>query len=452
MAISNHTAQPNGGATISGPLEETPIDGVLVWDVAGLDYIAEEYFLAGRADVLEPVSMADAVDMRTRDNTADLTKREFKLEIVANQQPYTTRLVVYRPRVKSRCSGRVVVEPFHPAGGGSNIMWSALHTFFAARGDIYVGVQLPTTIAGLKAANPNRYGTLHASDPTQLWGMLSDCGRILKDQANGPLQGCQVKRLLMTGFSFTGVATTNFANYHHQTAKLPNGNNVFDAYLPVGEAAYVRPLDVPVMRLNTQSDFSAFGGLSNRRIDDAAYRHYEVPGAPHVFAPPPMSAARAPVPIAAPVGLPDLSPEACWASFPKGSRFNDFPLDLVLAAAFQNMYEWLERGIAPPPSSLIESDSSGAAKLDEYGNARGGVRYPLVSVPIATYGVGSTPACFLFGYTAPFDAERCRGLYGDRVGYVKRVRSDVEQLVARKLLLDDGAIRLLALAESVSPF
>ena len=44
----------------------------------------------------------------------------------------------------------------------------------------------------------------------------------------------------------------------------------------MADAQYVRPLDVPVMRLNTQSDFNGFGGLKNRRPDDDLYRHYGI--------------------------------------------------------------------------------------------------------------------------------------------------------------------------------
>jgi len=438
---------------ISGPLQSTRDKGVLVWDVEGLGYIAEEYFLSGRANVYRPVSMADAPDVASRDNTVDLGKREFSRELLSADQPFTTRLIVYRPRDTQRFTGRVIVETLHPSGGGSSPVWRALHAFFAGNGDAYVGVQHPLTISGLKTADPVRYGALSAVDPTQLWGMLARTGMAVKAGALAPLRGNAVKRVLLTGYSYTGVATATFANYHHGEAKLADGRNIFDGYLPMADAAYVRPLDVPVMRLNTQSDFNGFGGLNNRRPDDERYRHYEIAGASHVASPPPPDAATAPAQgkVPTPAGQPKFSPASCQAAFPAGSRPNDYPLYLAQEAMFDNMYRWIETARAPPPSVYIETNPDGSTRVDPEGNAQGGVRFPQVSVPIACYGVGAD-ACLLFGYTAPFDAARCRSLYGDHGKYVARVQAAADQLVAERWVLPGGAVRLTAIASASENF
>ena len=439
---------------ISGPLPDSQTKGILVWDVDGVGYAAEEYFLSGRADVYRPVSMADSMDVASRDNAKDLGRRDFSRELLKPNQPFTTRLIVYRPRSKERFSGNVIVETLHPSGGGTGVGWGALQPFFTANGDAYVGVQHPLTIAGVKSADPDRYEPLAAADPTQLWGMLAQAGAAIKaGSAGGPLGGYAVKHLLLTGYSYTGVATATFANYHHRDAKLADGRNVFDAYLPMGDAQYVRPLDVPVMRLNTQSDYNGFGGLNNRRPDDRRYRHYEVAGASHVALPPPSNAARAPVAANLPAapGQPHFSAKDCQASFPAGSHPNDYPLYVVQAAMFQNMYRWLD-GHVPPDSMFIETNPDGSTLLDEWGNAKGGVRLPQVALPVATYGVGSTQACALFGYTAPFDGAKCRALYGDREKYAARVSDIADQLVAARLILPDGAARLVAMARADTSF
>ena len=399
------------GARLFGPLTDTPAKGVMVWNVAAVGYVAEEYFLSGRTNIYRPVSMADAPDVASRDNVKDLGARDFSRLILKADQPFTTRLIVYRPRIARHFSGNVIVESLHPTGGGSSLAWNTLHSFFVANGDAYVGVQHPLTIAGLKAADAVRYGALTTVDATQLWGMLAQTGAAIKmGGAGSPLQGHAVRHVMLTGYSYTGVATATFANYHHHESKLGDGRHVFDAYLPMADAQYVRPLDVPVMRLNTQSDYNDFGGLNNRRSDDDRYRHYEVAGASHVSLPPPADAAVPPAPtklLAAP-GQPHFSAAECQAGFPKGSRPNDFPLYLVQAAMFANMYEWLNTGRAPPPSALIETNPDGSTLLDGWGNAKGGVPLPQVSVPIATYGVGSSAACVLFGYTDPFPLPGCR--------------------------------------------
>lgn len=53
-----------------------------------------------------------------------------------------------------------------------------------------------------------------------------------------PLAGYAVRHLLMTGISFTGVATSTFANYHHRDARLADGRNIFDGYLSMENATY----------------------------------------------------------------------------------------------------------------------------------------------------------------------------------------------------------------------
>jgi hypothetical protein len=440
---------------LNGPLPDAAARGLMLWDVSGMDYVAEEYFLSGSANVYRPVSMADAADVASRDNFKDLGARVFSREVLKADQPFTTRLIVYRPRSKQRFSGKVIAESLHPTGGGSSLMWNALHGFFSAHGDIYVGVQHPLTIAGLKAVDPMRYGALHFEDATQLWGMLALAGATIKNRgAGGLLQGYGVRHLLLTGYSYTGVATATFANYHHQAAKLRDGRDIFDAYLPMADAQYVRPLDVPVMRLNTQSDYNGFGGLKNRRPDAARYRHYEFAGAAHVAVPPPADAAKPPAGIKLPPapGQPHFSAADCQAGFPAGSLPNDYPLYLVQAAMFSNMYQWLDHERAPPPSAFIETNADGATLLDDKGNALGGVRLPQVSVPIAKYGVGSTDACLLFGYTQPFSAAVSRELYGDRAAYLARVRTDIERLIAERRILPDGREPLLAAAQAHAIF
>jgi Alpha/beta hydrolase domain len=440
---------------VSAPLPDTSTLGLLVWNVEAVGYVAAEYFLTGRANMYKPVSMADAPDIASRDNSKDLGRREFSRELISAEQPYTTRLIVYRPKNKRRFSGNVIVETLHPNGGGSSLAWNAVHDFFVANGDAYVGVQHPLTFGGVKAADPTRYAPLNAVDPTQLWGMLARAGAAIKLQGrSSPLYGYDVKRLLMTGYSYTGVATATFANYHHQEAKLPNGRNIFDGYLPMADAQYVRPLDVPVMRLNTQSDFNGFGGLNNRRPDDNRYRHYEIAGAAHVAIHGPDGAALPPAPgkVPTPAGQPHFSQTGCQNTFPAGSHPNDYPLYLVQAAMFDNMLRWMSKQQLPPASAMIETNADGSCHVDEYGNALGGLRYPQVAVPVAGYGVGTTDACILFGYTAPFDADKCRALYGSQANYLSKVKSTGEALVSGRLLLRGDLDKLIAIAAQGATF
>src|SRR3569833_614263 len=157
--------------SLVGPLSD-PSKGRLIWGVAANGYVAQEFLLLGQAAVFEPVSMADAVDMTTRDHTADQGRRHFERKRISGPQPYVTRLVVYTPADVRRSSGNVIVETAHPGGGGSNLVWEQANSGFMAAGDAYVAVAHPVTLPGLAAADAGRYGRLHAQHPSQMRGML----------------------------------------------------------------------------------------------------------------------------------------------------------------------------------------------------------------------------------------------------------------------------------------
>ncbi len=61
-------------------------------------------------------------------------------------------------------------------------------------------------------------------------------------------------------------------------------------------------------------------------------------------------------------------------------------------------------GTAPPKSPLIEVTDKKVARND--GNAKGGIRTPLVDFPLATLsgepGGATSAICSLFGFTKPF--------------------------------------------------
>lgn len=454
------TATAQAAPAVQPALADTATKGFNVWSVDKLGYVAEEYFVSGVADVYAPVSMADAVDMTRRDITADMMRRDFTRTTLRADRPYRTRIVVYRPADRARFSGNVIVEPFHPNGGGSGAVWGYLNGFLIRNGDAYVGVQHPITFAGLKAADPARYGALDAEDPTLLWGMLRDVGRLVKTGAEGsPLRGYDVKALFMTGYSYTGVATAVFANYHHDTSRLADGKPIFDGYLPLASSTFVRPLDVPVIRVNTEGDYNSFEGVRNRNPDSNApvgrMRHHEVAGASHVGGfPPILPAATPPQPraIARAPGLPNPQANPCQASFPAGAQPNNAPLPALLAAQFANMYAWARKGTPPPPGRWIEVNTDGSARTDPDGNTLGGLRSPVIDVPTATLGTGKTAACNLFGYRVDFDKAKLKSLYASPVGYLDKVRESAQARVNAHELLAPDAIDLIQRARGVQNF
>jgi len=96
---------------------------------------------------------------------------------------------------------------------------------------------------------------------------------------------------------------------------------------------------------------------------------------------------------------------------------------------------------------------------DERGNALGGVRTPLVDVPIATLtgeppGDGSAEltgdggVCMLFGQTIPFDRATLVELHGSAEDYVAAFRASADEAVDAGFLLPEDAELLVREAEA----
>jgi hypothetical protein len=69
----------------------------------------------------------------------------------------------------------------------------------------------------------------------------------------------------------------------------------------------------------------------------------------------------------------------------------DFPAGAFTALGLNYLVEWLEKGKTPPHAPPIET-ANGAIAVDEYGNAKGGVRNVFVDVPTRqTWLLSKTP-------------------------------------------------------------
>ncbi len=446
---------------VHGPLPDPVQNGIRVWGGLGrFGYTVREFLVSGRANVYKPLTMADARNMMDRDNIKDLARQaSYTPQLLQPDVPYTTRILVYVPEDPAKFSGQVIVEISHPGGGGHQLVFQMVNGFFLAHGDAYVAIQHPLTFDGLKKADPARYGSLQAADPTQIWGMVSQVGALLRSHSPAnPLAGYHVRNLFVTGYSYTGVATATFADYYHDSARLASGAPIFSGYLPFANGMYVRPLDVPVIRLNTQSDFNSFGGLANRRADsDTAgerYRLYEVAGVSHVNSSPvllPQAAPPRPVKLQESSGLPKFGHMPCLADMPRGARKDTVPVNYAIAQAFLNMYRWVDDGVPPPRAPFISTRPDGTPELDRNGNAVGGLRLPALMVPAATYGTGHG-ACFLLGYQVPFTTAKMKALYGTRRKYVRDVERAAREDAERRLISSQAEEAIVAHARALRSF
>ena len=128
---------------------------------------------------------------------------------------------------------------------------------------------------------------------------------------------------------------------------------------------------------------------------------------------------------------------------------SEIPLDAMASVALHHLLQWVDKGISPPHAPRVIMDmytvnDGSLMQLDEYGNAKGGIRNVWVDVPTATNGVfgkGKTPAqdrlCQLAGTKVPLPDATLKTLYPSKSAYVTKVRQRLDQLVAQGWFLPE---------------
>jgi len=483
-AAAAGTAAPAPAATpvpeVRGPLPVTgtshPFGGaehtLRPQELERLGYVEEEFLVSGRANVYDWPAPGPAV-VRTPG------------------APYTTRVLVRRPRRGRDFSGTVVVEMLNPSNlFDLNIGWAMTRRQMVADGDAWVGITAkPIASDALEAFDPSRYSALNWANPLPLedprncatqssiipgdtsrttetglvWDIHSQVGAWLKSRArSNPLRGGRaVRRLYGFGYSQTGGFLYTYINgVQPLQLREDRGRRIFDGYIvavaggafaglaPINQCAPPAPVGdprrqfanvgVPVVHIMSQSDY--LRGIQSRRPDSDErgdrFRHYEMAGAGHAtpdelyFSAKPEDILRA--------GR-QVPPTACN----EGPR-SRFPSEIFFDAALRNLDLWVRRGIAPPRVAPIEV-RDGRPVLDLFGNVLGGLRSPYVDVPRSRWAGNSTGAsfCAIAGHEVPLPEAQLRLLYPTREHYVTQVVGKVEDLVRRRVLTRADGARII---------
>jgi hypothetical protein len=441
------------------PYNATPID------LAKQGFVEEEFFLTGMANRY----------------TTPAGERGSVLDV---DHPYSTRIVVRRPRQAARFNGTAIVEWYNVSQGhDGEYEWFQSYAHLLRAGYAWIGVSAQTMgVNALKEWSPTRYGRLDVARGGTIMGdalsydIFSAAALAIRGKANRDVMGgLRVQRLIATGHSQSaGRLYSYFHSVHPLTSKL------FDAVLLHGGGGRVSPdLNVKVFKYLDESDVI---GQANARIaDSSGYRQWEIAGSSHLDAQFSRSMAALglrvsgmrPVESSAPIGGPSISGgEKGNGASGNGAGlenegatggcaqmpFSRVPSYHALNAAFDATHRWLADGIAPPSAPPIELKQLPASGLppadagrgrgsagprweivrDEMGMARGGIRLAAVAVPIAKNtgdNVGSVGAatgggernCRLMGSWEPFDAARLGALYPTHDAYVAKVKDATER-------------------------
>jgi len=375
-------------------------------DLAGRGYVEEEFYLSGTADGWDTAGVQ-----------------------VADDIPYTTRMIVRRPAHANRFSGTVLVEWQNvTAGYDLDALWNA--DTVIRGGYAWVGVSAQRVgVDQLRGWSPTRYGQLDVTGggaylADQLsYDIFAQAGRALARTGSGsPLGPLRARTLLAIGASQSASRMTVYYN-----RVLPQVTPVFDGYGFIVGPAPTRVGPEPVFQVLSETDVRS----PQRPADTDQFRRWEVAGGAH--------SGWAGYSYRVPISVRDFGAAPVYQC--DNPPFSRVPVHHVTAAAYGHLRTWVERGTPPPTAEPLVVNADGTKQRDEHGLALGGIRLSQVVVPTAlNTGDNSGPSfCLLFGTHRPFDRETLDALYPNRGRYIAAVvTTDVHNVQSGYLLWPDA--------------
>lgn len=340
--------------------------------------------------------------------------------------PYTTRIVIVRPRDPRKFNGIVQMGFNHPQFAHGN--WARLDNLVLRKGEAYAAVMIGGDPGTRKAsteqwpvASPllfkwydaKRYAAFNWPSDDLRWDAIGQAASLLRDTSKGgPLAGLKVRRLYVSGWSYLGSIQRSFIEYgFHDRYRRADGGPVIDGYLigisagsvnaghvPLNTSGPGRDrrkdllpvIDSPVIELTSEMEaitnvnpqrgesdavkgghrLYQLGGVSHRDsgVDDQTDpSHDQLEGRHH----------------------PGINPEvACTVGY------TDVPMRDVAQAALVSLDRWVETGKAPPRAAPMEVQGDGKDYVrDKFGNPVGGIRLAQLDVPLVRYGAAPKDLC-----------------------------------------------------------
>ncbi len=350
---------------------------------------------------------------------------EYRISGTAAGEPYETRLVIRKPRDNSKFSGLVVAEAMHPAGAAHAFEYNSLYIMDEG----HIAVEIDTAgVEQIAAYSPERYGFVKFNN-AQTSEILAQAGALIKSDMS-PIAGMGLRKMILWGTSASSGILVNYLPTH-KVFKLADMANIYDGFMPTMNGSTIRPVDVPMIQVPTQREFQSVAtAVQDSDEPGSQFRVYEFPAMAHLDT---RNTGKR------------FTQEDCIHPLSK------FPIDPYTSVALHHLFQWVDKGIAPPraPRAImdmfVENDGS-LMQLDEYGNPMGGIRNVYVDVPVAKYtqinepnpnstgpGLGrmQTPLlCSLSGWETPMSEADLRAKYGDTATYVRMFEARLNELEA----------------------
>lgn len=336
------------------------------------------------------------------------------------------------------------------------------------------------------------------------WDMATQLGRLLKSPGRANPLGRAAKLVVLSGESQQGNWLVSYYKWFTPAAYLAAGRPIFDGYLaecftdsdpqtpyypgtstidvplfvtwpinqtapitdplPAGDAqlGWVPARPVPWIALNSQWEYAAARGFAQpksyvTRSHKAVF--WQLAGCNHGWT------------------WQYLYGDACAADLLKIGFWDpasydwvctvdnpEVPLYMAEKAAYEDLVTWIREGTPPPrPANIVSKPDDPSVGIgifrdapvyDGNGNALGGLRLPMVAVPIASFGKGNYMLTAPSGLAeiVPFTSEVLDGLYSSKADYVARYSAVADRLVKQRYLLRSDARELVAQAKKVTAF
>ncbi|NNE72381.1 MAG: hypothetical protein HKN26_01820 [Acidimicrobiales bacterium] len=447
-------------------------------------YTEDEFFLAGDA------ARYEVAGERGADGFWDAA--------VADTAAYQTRILVRRPPA-AVFSGVVIVEWLNVSATESSPDWGYLIEEIAEQGHAYVAVSAqslgviggesilsvevdeeaaaeagtatePANEGGLVNTDPERYGTLNHPGDAYAYDIFDHVGASLIADPATLLDGLEPVTVLALGESQSAGFLTTYLNAVHPLT------DTYDAFLVHSRGAGGAPLDgsfgrasddeeepdtsfvsegqliradlnVPVFIVQAETDLTLLGYSLARQPDSDLVHTWELAGTAHADA----------HVIRAIVGGPRDPSVGSFLSCE--GLINAGPHHEGVSAALRHLVTWTQTGQRPPSGDRLELTDTDPVAIarDDLGRALGGVRNPLVDVPVLittgdpASGIAEITedfgVCDLFGTSIPLDAAALLELHGSADDYITAFEASTEAAVEAGFLLPTDADQLRAEAE-----
>lgn len=401
-------------------------------------------------------------------------------------RPFTTTLLVRRPRDPEKFSDTVVLEPLHMFPITPIFMYSSHYIMRSGHAWAAVGSLKVSVDNYVVTSNPARYADVmvpgdevggdsefnltdipFAAEIGEGWwpaidrahgaanAILAQTAAALRSSA-GPLVGYSVRHVVYAGHSFTGHVGINFLEQAQATMRMADGSSVFSGFYPVGwPTRALASVDVPIVQVITEGDISdrnekpfrdGYAGMAYRRPDGDApgdqFRLYELAGVAHTSTQHP------------PVNDLDFLKNVLHDdSIPDEVDMSGAPFDELFNVTLDHLIRWVADGVVPPKADRLVDGSDGFA-ADEHGNTLGGVRSAHVDVPRAMYLAATREPdgarrFGAMGFERRFDRATLQRLYGDKATYLARFRAALDRLVAEGWYLAADIDEQMVLAAAI---